>query len=96
MIFNKLSLIVQTVKWASRQKEFPASAVSGLSLISGNTIGSLLATKFREQFKKQYEVALDFEISIESLKIACNFPEIKPKKKTYIMDCLVFLDKVKV
>lgn len=41
-------------------------------------------------------MALDFEVSIESLKIACNFPEIKPKKKTYIMDCLVFLDKVKV
>ena len=46
--------------------------------------------------RKSYDVKQDFSICVKSLKIALNFPEVLKDSKTWIMDCLVFLDEVNV
>ena len=44
-----------------------------------------------EDMGKRFKIKKDFKLSVKSLKIACNFPEMKDSTKCYVMDVFTFL-----
>ena len=49
-----------------------------------------------EDIGRRFKVKKDFKLNVKSLKIACNFPEMKDSTKCYVMDVFIFLEELNV
>ena len=45
---------------------------------------------------KKYSIEKDFKLNVKSLKISCNFPEMRDSSKCYVMDVFTFLQELNV